>query len=178
MEGIWYWPWGRSLPGLGAGSVCPVQGRSLANRQESLGLWLSAPRSKGEEEELKSRLQLLEPSCGPHPRSPACLSRTARMVLSAAQSRSRALQLGPSATSLAAERRASSRGQQGEDPAVSPTAAGEWEPVAAMWGLEWDPTSSFSAQLSWGCCSLGGPSAKPSRPFGWDQQLLFWHALL
>ncbi|XP_043382924.1 putative short transient receptor potential channel 2-like protein isoform X1 [Chelonia mydas] len=103
--------------------------------------WLASPAfrraffpevqpSKGEEEEeLKSRLQLLEPSCGPHPRSPACLSRTARMVLSAAQSRSRALQLGPSATSLAAERRASSRGQQGEDPAVSPTAAGPMQDV-------------------------------------------------
>ncbi|XP_044879295.1 putative short transient receptor potential channel 2-like protein [Mauremys mutica] len=102
--------------------------------------WLASPAfrrtffpevqpSKGEEEELKSRLQLLEPSCGPHPRSPTCLSRTARMVLSATQSRSRTLQPGPSAASLAAERQGSSRGQLGEDPAVSPAAAGPVQDV-------------------------------------------------
>ncbi|XP_067395159.1 protein XNDC1N isoform X2 [Emydura macquarii macquarii] len=81
--------------------------------------------SNGEEEELKSRLQALEPHCGPHPRSPACLSRTARMVLSAAQSRSCALQQRPSASSLAAESRGSQQGQLAEDPVVSPVASGQ-----------------------------------------------------
>uniref|UniRef100_A0A8C9EKP4 DNA-repair protein Xrcc1 N-terminal domain-containing protein n=1 Tax=Pavo cristatus TaxID=9049 RepID=A0A8C9EKP4_PAVCR len=49
--------------------------------------WLSAPRSSREEEQLKSSLQQLEPSAASHAWSPACLSRPARMVLSAAQSR-------------------------------------------------------------------------------------------
>ncbi|NXW54903.1 XRCC1 protein, partial [Eurystomus gularis] len=44
---------------------------------------LSASRSSREEEQLKSRLQQLEPG----PWSPSCLSRPARMVLSAARSR-------------------------------------------------------------------------------------------
>ncbi|NXA20300.1 TRPC2 protein, partial [Ibidorhyncha struthersii] len=44
---------------------------------------LSASRSSREEEQLKSRLQQLEPAAW----SPACLSRPARMVLSAARSR-------------------------------------------------------------------------------------------
>ncbi|XP_067395156.1 protein XNDC1N isoform X1 [Emydura macquarii macquarii] len=88
--------------------------------------------SNGEEEELKSRLQALEPHCGPHPRSPACLSRTARMVLSAAQSRSCALQQRPSASSLAAESRGSQQGQLAEDPVVSPVASGPVQDVRAV----------------------------------------------
>ncbi|NXK53257.1 TRPC2 protein, partial [Chauna torquata] len=48
---------------------------------------LSVSRSSREEEQLKSRLQQLEPSAASHAWSPARLSRPARMVLSAAQSR-------------------------------------------------------------------------------------------
>ncbi|XP_074870651.1 protein XNDC1N [Carettochelys insculpta] len=89
------------------------------------------PSSGEEEEELKSRLQLLEPSSGPHPRSPACLSRTARMVLSATQSRSRSLWLGPSASSTAAESQGSHQVQQGEDQARSLGTAGPMQDVRA-----------------------------------------------
>lgn len=46
---------------------------------------LSVPRSCGEEQQLRSRLQQLEPAA----RSPVCLSRPAQMVLSAARSRAR-----------------------------------------------------------------------------------------
>ncbi|XP_021239244.1 DNA repair protein XRCC1 [Numida meleagris] len=45
--------------------------------------------SSQEEEQLKSSLQQLEPGAASHAWSPACLSRPARMVLSAAQSRAR-----------------------------------------------------------------------------------------
>ncbi|NXJ11536.1 TRPC2 protein, partial [Odontophorus gujanensis] len=63
--------------------LCPQPWRG----SERWGRCLSAPRSSQEEEQLKIRLQQLEPSAASHAWSPTLLSRPARMVLSAAQSR-------------------------------------------------------------------------------------------
>ncbi|XP_075775779.1 short transient receptor potential channel 2 isoform X2 [Pelodiscus sinensis] len=120
----------------------PAPAPPQAGHEPAASPWLASPAfrktffpeaqpSSGEEEMLKSRLQLLEPSSGPHPRGPACLSRTARMVLSATQSRSRTLPPGPSASSSAAESQGSSQGQQVQDPTGSPGAAGPVQGVRA-----------------------------------------------
>ncbi|NWI34397.1 TRPC2 protein, partial [Sula dactylatra] len=75
---------------------------------------LSACRSSREEEQLKSRLQQLEPGSS----SPGCLSRPAQMVLSAARSRALRPRAGTGAPELPAEEPAEDPG----GPAVSGSA--------------------------------------------------------
>ncbi|NXE57455.1 TRPC2 protein, partial [Casuarius casuarius] len=118
---------------------------------------LSVSRSSREEEQLKSRLQQLEP--GPQPRawSPARLSRPARMVLSAAQSR--ALKPGASAGSLG-----SSQEQPAEDPGGPAASGSAQEAPAAPKRARRTPAKRQSARSPAGR-SLPAPS-RPSRAGG------------
>ncbi|NXG39748.1 TRPC2 protein, partial [Dromaius novaehollandiae] len=117
----------------------------------------SVSRSSREEEQLKSRLQQLEPGPQPHAWSPARLSRPARMVLSAAQSR--ALQPGASAGSLG-----SSQEQPAEDPGGPAASGSAQDAPAAPKRARRTPAKRQSAR-SPARRSLPAPS-RPSRAGG------------
>uniref|UniRef100_A0A8B9R019 DNA-repair protein Xrcc1 N-terminal domain-containing protein n=1 Tax=Anas platyrhynchos TaxID=8839 RepID=A0A8B9R019_ANAPL len=140
-----------------------------------------------QEEQLRSRLQQLEPgpkSRSPPARSPPHLSRPARMLLAAARSRAKNPQNGttgssrgldPPAPALQAPRRTSPRPQKGSagsglaaPQAGNPAQDGDPQPVATArdpaQGARWGCAPSARDVSAWSCCLRTPPAAARTTP--------------
>ncbi|XP_014459177.2 protein XNDC1N [Alligator mississippiensis] len=143
---------------LDHGQAAPVPHHSSEDCEPTASPWLANPAfrrtffpeaqpSTEQQEELRSCLQQLEPGSGSHPRSPAGLSRTARMVLSATQARARPPPPAPSTSCPAAD----GLEQQAQDPAVSPTASGPMQDIQSPPAMR-TPMKSSKRRRSQGPC--------------------------
>uniref|UniRef100_A0A7M4FGX0 XRCC1 N-terminal domain containing 1, N-terminal like n=2 Tax=Crocodylus porosus TaxID=8502 RepID=A0A7M4FGX0_CROPO len=133
----------------------------LANPAFRRTFFPEAQPSTEQQEKLRSCLQQLEPGSGSHSRSPAGLSRTARMVLSATQARACPPPPVPSMSSPAAD----GLEQQAQDLAVSATASGPMQDIQAPPALR-TPTKSSRKQRSqgpWGRSPLASSAQEGTR---------------
>uniref|UniRef100_A0ABM5FVM8 Protein XNDC1N isoform X2 n=1 Tax=Pogona vitticeps TaxID=103695 RepID=A0ABM5FVM8_9SAUR len=112
---------GKADPRSSPSEAPPEQTRSpwLSNAAICRTFFPEVPSSSQEETALKSRLQQLDPSSRPGGRSPACMSRPARMVLKAASARKRTFPAVVSSSPPAAECKGEGQARVTHDPQAS-----------------------------------------------------------